>query len=73
MSIDLGWLLGRLSLDALPNDIVTIGGVVGGSLALLGVVAAITYFKKWGWLWRNWFTSLDPKKIGVWRRAGTCR
>ncbi len=65
MSIDLGWLLGRLSLDALPNDIVTIGGVVGGSLALLGVVAAITYFKKWGWLWRNWFTSLDPKKIGV--------
>lgn len=58
-------MLGRLGWDALPHDFVTIGGVVGGGLALLGVLAAITYFKKWGWLWKNWFTSLDPKKIGI--------
>lgn len=56
---------GRLSLDALPNNIVTIGGVIGGGLALLAVVAALTYFKKWKWLWKNWLTSLDPKKIGI--------
>lgn len=31
----------------------------------LGLVAVITYFKKWRWLWDNWLTSLDPKKIGV--------
>lgn len=58
-------LLGKLRLDALPHDMITIGGVVmmtvGGILGL----AAMTYFKKWGWLWRNWLTSLDPKKIGV--------
>lgn len=58
-------MLGRLSLDALPHDIVTIGGVIMGGLALLAVFGLLTYFKKWKWLWKNWFTSLDPKKIGV--------
>jgi len=56
---------GRLSLDALPHDMITIGGVIGGGLALLAGIAALTYFKKWRWLWTNWLTSLDPKKIGV--------
>ena len=23
------------------------------------------YFGTWRWLWREWLTSLDPKKIGV--------
>lgn len=61
-----GDLLGRLTLEtAIPQDIVTLGGVISGGVALLGVVAALTYFKKWGWLWTNWLTSLDPKKIGI--------
>ena len=58
-------MLGRLSWDALPTDLVTIGGVAGGTLAIFGVIAALTYFKKWKWLWKNWLTSLDPKKIGI--------
>lgn len=58
-------MFGRLTLDALPHDPVTIGGVVGGTVGLLIIIAAMTYFKKWGWLWREWLTSLDPKKIGV--------
>lgn len=56
---------GRLTIDALPDDIVTIGGVLGGTLAIVGIIAALTYFKKWKWLWANWLTSLDPKKIGI--------
>jgi len=58
-------MFGRLGLDALPHDPITIGGVVGGGLGVLALVAAMTYFKKWGWLWCNWITSLDPKKIGI--------
>ncbi len=58
-------MFGRLTLDALPHDPVTIGGVAGGTVGLLIIIAAMTYFKKWGWLWREWLTSLDPKKIGV--------
>lgn len=58
-------LLGRLSLDSLPQDLITQGGaisiVIGGMLA----TAALFYFKKAGWLWKNWLTTLDAKKIGV--------
>lgn len=58
-------MFGRLNFDALPHDPVTIGGIVGGSLVIIGVIIAMTYFKKWKWLWDNWITTLDPKKIGV--------
>lgn len=58
-------MLGRLGIEAFQHDIVVLGGVLGMVFGLLAIVAALTYFKKWGWLWRNWLTSLDPKKIGV--------
>lgn len=58
-------MLGRLTLDALPTDPVVLGGVVSMTLGALTAVAALTYFKKWTWLWKTWLTSLDPKKIGV--------
>ena len=58
-------ILGRLDWSALPDDIITQGGAAMLVLGLLGIVGALTYFKKWGWLWTNWFTSLDAKKIGV--------
>ena len=58
-------MFGRLGFDALPHDPITIGGVIGGTVALIGIAVAMTYFKKWKWLWKNWITSLDPKKIGV--------
>ncbi|HVW82656.1 MAG TPA: cbb3-type cytochrome c oxidase subunit I [Candidatus Paceibacterota bacterium] len=29
------------------------------------LLAALTYYRRWGWLWREWLTSLDPKRIGV--------
>lgn len=58
-------LLGRLNLDALPSDAVTIGGAIFMVLAGIGIVAALLYFKRLGWLWREWLTSLDPKRIGI--------
>ncbi len=58
-------MFGRLTLDAIPKEPVTLGGVATMLLGGLAVVALITYFKKWRWLWQNWLTSLDPKKIGV--------
>ncbi|PZP47758.1 MAG: cytochrome o ubiquinol oxidase subunit I [Azospirillum brasilense] len=66
-STDLATLLfGRLSLESIPYHepilIVTFIGVAIGGLALLG---ALTYFRLWGYLWKEWFTSVDHKKIGV--------
>ncbi|MFD1204301.1 cytochrome aa3 quinol oxidase subunit I [Sporosarcina contaminans] len=31
----------------------------------VAIVAGLTYFKKWGYLWREWLTTVDHKKIGV--------
>lgn len=59
------FLLGRLDWSALPTEPVTQGGAVG--VVILGTlaVAAMFYFKKWTWLWKNWITTLDAKRIGV--------
>jgi cytochrome o ubiquinol oxidase subunit 1 len=59
------FLFGRLSWDALPQEpiiVVTFVFVAIGGAALLG---AVTYFKWWGYLWREWLTSVDHKRIGV--------
>ncbi|HKX24445.1 MAG TPA: cbb3-type cytochrome c oxidase subunit I [Candidatus Saccharimonadales bacterium] len=61
----LDFIFGRLTFDAIPRDMVVLGGVVTMLGALLTIIALVTYFKKWRYLWTNWFTSLDPKKIGV--------
>ena len=64
-----GWwplLFGRLSYDALPfySGIAT----AAASLVVIGaltVVVLLTWLGRWGWLWREWLTSLDHKKIGI--------
>lgn len=58
-------LLGRLTLEALNQD--AIERVAGISILLsgLGAIAFLTYYRLWNWLWSEWLTSLDPKKIGV--------
>lgn len=59
-------MLGKLTLDAIPYHEPIIMGAVGmiivGGIALL---ALITYLGKWKWLWNEWLTSVDHKKIGV--------
>ncbi|KRG46710.1 cytochrome o ubiquinol oxidase subunit I [Stenotrophomonas panacihumi] len=59
-------MLGKLTLEAVPYHEPIIMVALGGA-ALLGLVlvAALTKFKLWGYLWREWFTSVDHKKIGV--------
>ncbi len=58
-------ILGKLTPDAFIHDPITMGGALSMVVIGLGLVAFITYLKRWGWLWREWLTSLDPKKIGV--------
>ncbi|WP_394004900.1 cytochrome o ubiquinol oxidase subunit I [Luteimonas sp. WGS1318] len=60
-------VFGRLSLDALailhdPIILVTFIGTVIGGIALL---LLITKYRLWGYLWKEWFTSIDHKKIGI--------
>ncbi|MGK2946621.1 MAG: cytochrome o ubiquinol oxidase subunit I [Candidatus Malihini olakiniferum] len=59
-------MFGKLTLDAVPYHepiiIVTVIGIIIGGMALL---AAITYFGKWKWLWVEYLTSVDHKRIGI--------
>src|SRR5436190_19010970 len=59
-------LFGRLTWDAIPLHepilLATFAAVVLGGVAM---AAALTYFRWWGPLWRDWITSIDHKKIGV--------
>lgn len=58
-------MFGRLTLDAFKHDLIITGANISALVALLAVIALLTYQKKWKWLWKEWLTSLDPKKIGV--------
>ena len=58
-------MLGRLSWQALHNGPIVLGGQISMVLGALAVMALLTYTKRWKWLWKEWLTSLDPKRIGV--------
>ena len=59
-------MFGKLTLDAIPlHEPILVVTMIAVVLGGLGVVAALTYFKKWGYLWTEWLTSVDHKKIGV--------
>ena len=57
--------LGRLSLDAIPADPIVQLTMVAMALGGIVLFGAITYFKKWGYLWNEWFTSVDHKRLGI--------
>jgi len=59
-------VLGKLNLEAIPyHDPIIMSALVGSLLLGVAIVAAITYYKKWGYIWTEWITSVDHKKIGV--------
>ena len=59
-------LLGKLTLDALPTySKVAAGGASMVVLGILSVVGLITYLRKWRYMWTEWFTSVDHKRIGI--------
>ena len=58
-------LFGRLTWGALPHQWFTIGGTTTITLGGISLVVFLTYLKRWKWLWGEWLTSTDPKKIGV--------
>lgn len=59
-------MLGKLTLDAIPIHepiiVITVICILLAGIAILGV---ITYFGKWKWLWSEWLTSVDHKKICI--------
>lgn len=58
-------MLGKLNLDAFQNGPIVLFGQISMVGALLVVIGLLFYFKRWRWLYKEWLTTVDPKKIGV--------
>ncbi|GIN37064.1 cytochrome aa3 quinol oxidase subunit I [Heyndrickxia oleronia] len=39
--------------------------MVAIGLTVIAILVGLTYFKKWGYLWREWLTTVDHKRIGI--------
>lgn len=47
------------------DDPLIIGAQISIVVVTIAIIFGLTYFKKWGYLWRNWLTTVDHKKIGI--------
>ncbi|WP_186198387.1 cytochrome o ubiquinol oxidase subunit I [Burkholderia gladioli] len=59
-------MFGKLTLDAIPyhEPILVITALGVGIVGAL-VLGLVTYFGKWKYLWTEWLTSVDHKRLGV--------
>jgi len=59
-------MFGKLTIDAIPfYSPIALGGAAITVLGALGVAGLITWMGKWRYLWSEWLTSVDHKKIGI--------
>jgi cytochrome o ubiquinol oxidase subunit 1 len=61
-------MLGRLTIESF--NLLQHGWILAmGDISMIGgavlAAALVTYFKRWKWFWKEWITSLDPKRIGI--------
>ncbi|MFC4403142.1 cytochrome aa3 quinol oxidase subunit I [Gracilibacillus xinjiangensis] len=56
-----------MSLDEffVTGDPLILASQIAIGLTMVGLLALITYLKRWKWLWKEWFTTVDHKKIGI--------
>lgn len=65
MNIVASGLLGRLDWSAFPHDAIRWGGALAVIFGALAILVLLSVTKRWKWLWKEWLTSLDPKRIGL--------
>jgi cytochrome o ubiquinol oxidase subunit 1 len=59
-------MLGKLSWDAIPfSQPIPMAASLFIVLGVLGVLGLVTWKGWWPYLWREWLTSVDHKRIGV--------
>jgi len=57
-------MFGRLTEEAFKHDWIEYFAGISMLIAAFGVLGLITHHKRWKWLWKEWLTSVDHKKIG---------
>ncbi len=63
---DATFLFGKLGWYSIPlHEPILIATFIAVAVGGTVLVGALTYFKLWTYLWREWFTTVDHKKIGI--------
>ena len=59
-------MFGKLTWDAIPfNQPIVMVTCAMILIGMFGILALITYLKRWRWLWTEWLTTVDHKRVGV--------
>jgi len=59
-------LFGNLTLDAIPLHVpIIVGAGIFMVLVVATIIFWITIYGKWSYIWHEWITSVDHKKIGI--------
>jgi cytochrome o ubiquinol oxidase subunit I len=58
-------MFGRLTLDAFKHESSQNAAVLSMLLGGICLICLIFYLKRWKWLWNEWLTTVDPKRIGI--------
>lgn len=60
------WIFGKLTLEAIPyHSAIIMGAGFFMVLVFFGVLFLITFLGKWKYVWSEWVTTVDHKKIGI--------
>jgi cytochrome o ubiquinol oxidase subunit 1 len=59
-------MFGKLTLDSIPyHEPIIVGAGAFMALAVLVVLGTVTWMGKWRYLWSEWLTTVDHKRLGV--------
>src|SRR5258708_20552039 len=59
-------LFGNLTLEAIPfHSPIIMGAGLFMALVAVAIFFLITIYHKWTYIWNEWITSVDHKKIGI--------
>ncbi|MFI4853297.1 MAG: cytochrome o ubiquinol oxidase subunit I [Candidatus Makana argininalis] len=59
-------LLGKLNFNSIPyHESIIMFTIFITLVVILGLFITISYFSKWKYIWYEWITTLDHKKIGI--------
>lgn len=61
----MSFLFGKLGPEAIPQEPIVLATMAVMIIGAIAVIGALTYFKLWGYLFKEWFITVDHKKIGI--------
>ena len=63
--MELSDLFGKLTIEAFKHDAIAGSVSVSVILGAIACIAFLSYTNRWKWLFREWLTTMDHKKIGI--------